>query len=71
MDEICRLKLWHSFTEAHSLLDSSVPLFAISESGVDVFPYGSDRRPMLKRSSAMDDLLKKLALPQNLFVIEL
>lgn len=60
MNENLKQKLWQSFTDAHSIVASSVPLFATSDSGVEVINYGANKRPMLKRSSDMDDLLRRL-----------
>jgi hypothetical protein len=60
MNENLKQKLWQSFTNTHSILASSVPLFAVSDSGVEVFHYGANRRPILRRSADMDELMRGL-----------
>ncbi len=50
--------LWDAFCAAHSIADAGVPLFATGPDGaVEVFGYGRDGRPMLRRSAAMGELL--------------
>jgi hypothetical protein len=60
MNENLKQKLWQSFIDNHSIVASSVPLFATNDFGVEVFQYGSNRRPMLKRSADMDELMRRL-----------
>jgi hypothetical protein len=46
--------VWDSFCAAHTVALSSVPLFAADAAGdVEIFAYGRDSRPMLRRSRAM------------------
>lgn len=50
--------LWDKFSTAHDIAGTSVPLFATGRDGdVEVFPYGRDGRPMLRRSAEMQELL--------------
>lgn len=52
--------LWSSFCYEHEVLERSVPLFQTSFSNkVEIFPYGSSRRIMLKRSDEMESLVRK------------
>lgn len=60
MNENLKQKLWQSFIHEHSIIASSVPLFATNDFGVEVFPYGPNRRPMLQRSAEMDELMRRL-----------
>lgn len=42
--------LWDAFCAAHRVAEASVPLFTTGSDGaVEVFGYGRDRRPMLRR----------------------
>jgi len=53
-----KLALWDAFCAAHRIAESGVPLFATGADGaVEVFAYGRDGRPMLRRSTAMEGLL--------------
>lgn len=50
--------LWDAFCTAHGIAETGVPLFAADPDGaVEVFAYGLDRRPVLRRSAAMEALL--------------
>ena len=50
--------LWDEFCQAHHIADAGVPLFSATPDGaVEVFAHGRDRRVMLRRSAAMEDLL--------------
>lgn len=50
--------LWNEFCRAHHIADAGVPLFSVTPDGmVEVFAHGRDRRLMLRRSAAMEDLL--------------
>ena len=47
--------LWDAFCAAHGIAEAGVPLFMADPGGaVEVFAYGRDRRPMLRRSAAME-----------------
>lgn len=47
-------KIWDDFCIIYAVSTSSVPLFAVDESrDVKILHYGKDRRPMLRRSPAM------------------
>jgi hypothetical protein len=53
-----KLALWNAFCKAHRIADTGVSLFAGDRSGnVEVFAYGRDGRPMLRRSPEMHNLL--------------
>jgi hypothetical protein len=55
-----KLALWIDFIHAHDIAAQSVPLFAQTDDGkVETFVYGggAHARPMLRRSSAMRDLV--------------
>jgi hypothetical protein len=46
--------VWDRFCEAHAIARLGVPLFSTGENAnVEVFAYGNDGRPMLRRSPAM------------------
>ena len=53
-----KLALWDRFCSEHRVAERGVPLFAAAADGVvEVFPYGRDGRPMLRRSAAMEALV--------------
>jgi hypothetical protein len=52
--------LWDDFVSAHAIVQCSVPLFSINSGCVDVFPYGRDKRLVLKRSGEMELLMRRL-----------
>ena len=53
--------LWDDFCGEHAVSTSSVPLFASDAAGkVQVFAYGRDIRPMLRRSPAMRAKLNRV-----------
>jgi hypothetical protein len=53
-----KLSLWDRFCAEHRIADRGVPLFAATSDGsVEVFPYGRDGRPMLRRSATMDAMV--------------
>lgn len=50
--------LWDAFCAAHDIAGTGVSLFATGPDGaVEVFPYGRDGRPLLRRSVEMEELL--------------
>lgn len=50
--------LWDGFCAAHGISGQGVPLFAAAPDGrVEVFRYGRDGRPMLRRSHAMEAMV--------------
>ena len=50
--------LWDAFCAAHDIAGTGVPLFSTDADGaVEVFAYGRDGRPMLRRSAEMEALL--------------
>ncbi|WNQ12063.1 hypothetical protein MJA45_03095 [Paenibacillus aurantius] len=52
--------LWRSFCYEHQVFERSVPLFQTSfTNNVDVFPYGANRRLLLKRSDVMESLVRQ------------
>jgi hypothetical protein len=53
-----KLRLWDRFCAEHRVAERGVPLFATAAHGsVEVFPYGRDGRPMLRRSAAMETMV--------------
>ena len=53
-----KLSLWDRFCAEHRIAERGVPLFAATSDGsVEVFPYGRDGRPMLRRSVAMEAMV--------------
>jgi hypothetical protein len=52
--------LWRNFLTTHRVDVDSVPLFDANNGTVVTMPYGRDGRLILKRSLAMDDLMRKL-----------
>lgn len=60
MSEVLKRNLWMSFTSAHSINALGVPLFATNASGIETFRYGTNGRPMLKRSAAMESMMRSL-----------
>lgn len=52
-----RLVLWNEFCRAHSIIDSSAPLFELSGRNVSIHSYGKNKRPLLQRSQEMDKLV--------------
>ena len=60
MTEERKQQLWKSFTTAHQVSMRGVPLFEENDTGVIVFPYGSNGRPMLRRSSSMEAMMRAL-----------
>ncbi len=53
-----KLALWDRFCSEHRVAERGVPLFAAAPDGsVEVFPYGRDGRPMLRRSAAMEAMV--------------
>lgn len=52
--------LWSRFVLANRVNEDSVPLFAAADGIVTTRPYGRDSRPVLVRSTEMDDLLRRL-----------
>ena len=57
VDKLC---FWLDFVEGNRVDTDSVPLFATDAGRVRTFPYGSNRRPMLQRSSEMEALMRGL-----------
>ena len=55
-----KLNLWETFTQNHEIDTSCVPLFDITEGHVNTLRYGRDKRPVLKRSSEMNNLMRSL-----------
>ena len=50
--------LWDAFCAAHGVAAAGVPLFATDADGaVEVFGYGRDGRPVLRRSAPMGEML--------------
>lgn len=50
--------LWDAFCAEHRIAETGVPLFATSSDGtIEVFAYGRDGRPMLRRAAEMEALL--------------
>ena len=57
-EQIRKQALWDAFCAAHRIAETSVPLFATAPDGtVEVFAYGRDARPILRRSTEMEALL--------------
>jgi hypothetical protein len=52
-----RLALWNEFCQAHSVIESSAPLFELSGENVSIYSYGRNKRPLLQRSKEMDELV--------------
>jgi hypothetical protein len=52
-----RLALWNKFCQAHSAIENSAPLFELSGENVSIYSYGKNKRPLLQRSKAMDNLV--------------
>lgn len=53
-----KLKLWEDFVQTHDVIGRSAPLFMEAADGrVETFVYGKNRRLLLRRSPAMDDLV--------------
>lgn len=52
-----KLQLWNDFCSANNVIQSSVPLFELEGDHVVTFPYGKNKRSLLKRSSQMDSLV--------------
>ena len=53
-ERAAKLALWDRFCAEHRIAGRGVPLFAATPDGsVEVFPYGRDGRPVLRRSAAM------------------
>jgi hypothetical protein len=56
--QVQKQALRDAFCVAHRIAETGVPLFATgSDSAVEVFAYGLDARPMLRRSREMEALL--------------
>jgi hypothetical protein len=61
-DRARKLALWDDFCVSHQIAARSVPLFAADASGfVVVKPFGVDRRLLLQRSAAMEEVLAAAA----------
>lgn len=57
-EHAAKRRLWDAFCRAHAIAGTSVPLFAADAEGlIEVFPYGRDRRPVLRRAPAMESLV--------------
>ncbi len=57
-ERAAKLALWDRFCAEHRVAGSGVPLFAAAPDGsVEVFPYGRDGLPMLRRSAAMEAMV--------------
>lgn len=57
-ERAAKLSLWDRFCAEHRVAERGVPLFATTAHGfVEVFPYGRDGRPMLRRSAAMETMV--------------
>lgn len=57
-EHAAKRRLWDEFCLVHAIAGTSVPLFAADAEGLaEVFPYGCDRRPMLRRAPAMESLV--------------
>jgi hypothetical protein len=52
-----KIAFWTRFCSEHEIVESAVPLFALSDESVSVKPYGSNQRPMLQRSSQMNKVV--------------
>jgi hypothetical protein len=57
-ERAAKLALWDRFCAEHHVAERGVPLFAARPDGsVEVFPYGRDGRPVLRRSAAMETMV--------------
>lgn len=57
-ERAAKLALCDRFCAEHRIAERGVPLFAAATDGsVEVFPYGRDGRPMLRRSAAMEAMV--------------